>query len=128
MTDTATKPTGGSLLKAVRLEKGIDLSTVSNVTKIGLESLERLENDDYTHLPSEVYVKGFVRAYAQVIGLDADEAIECYMAGIRRRGHNTDNTKAGVTASKPFWLRFVGIIVFFLALIVTSIIVFKSRF
>ena len=122
MIDTTMKLSCGRYLKTARLEKGIDLEAISKETKIGLDKLESIENDDHTRLPSEVYVKGFIRAYAQAIGVDADEAIERYVSRIRIREHSTSNTSAKIESTKPFWLRFMGIMVLLLGLMVMSIL------
>lgn len=111
----------GRYLKTARLEKGIDLETISKETKIGLDKLGSIENDDHTRLPSEVYVKGFIRAYAQAIGVDADEAIDRYVSRIRILGHSTNNTSATIESTKSFWLRFMGIMFLLLGLMVISI-------
>ena len=55
----------GALLRAVRESQGITLRMVSNKTKIGMNYLEGLEADDYTALPAEVYVRGFVTEFAK---------------------------------------------------------------
>ncbi len=128
MINTTIKLSCGRYLKTARLEKGIDLETISKETKIGLDTLGSIENDDYTHLPSEVYVKGFIRAYAQAIGADVDEAIERYVSRIPSRKHGTNNANANIESSKPFWLRFVGVMVLFFGLMVMSILCLESFF
>jgi len=122
MINTTIKLSCGRYLRTARLEKGIDLKTISNATKIGLDKLDSIENDDHTRLPAEVYVKGFIRAYAQAIGVDADEAIERYASRIRIREHSTSNTSANIESAKPFWFRFMGIMFLLLGLMVMSIL------
>jgi len=119
MTNSTIKLSCGRYLKTARLAKGIDLETISKETKIGLDKLESIENDDHPNLPSEVYVKGFIRAYARAVGADADEAIERYVSRIRIREHNTS---ANIESTQSFWLRFMGIMFLFLGLMVISIL------
>ena len=69
----------GGYLKTVRLEKGIKLSTISSQTRISRDTLEALEVGDHARLPAEVFVKGFIRAYARVVGADADVAVKDYL-------------------------------------------------
>ncbi len=118
----------GQYLRTARLEKGIDLKTISNATKIGLDKLDSIENDDHTRLPSEVYVKGFIRAYAQAVGVDADEAIERYVSRTRIREHSTSNTSANFESTKPFWFRFMGVMFLLLGLMVISISYLESSY
>jgi len=128
MTNTKLKLSCGRYLKTARLEKGIDLDTISNETKIGLDKLDSIENDDHTRLPSEVYVKGFIRAYAQAIGVDAEDAIERYVSRIRIREHSTSNTNAIIESTKPFWLRLMGVMFLLLGLMVMSILYLESAY
>jgi len=69
----------GEYLKTVRLEKGIRLSDISGQTRISKDTLEALEDDDHERLPAEVFVKGFIRAYARVVGADGDVAVQRFI-------------------------------------------------
>ena len=64
----------GRYLKSKRLEKGISLKMVSGETRIGLDTLAHIEDEDVEKLPAEVFTKGFLRAYAKAVGADGDEA------------------------------------------------------
>lgn len=68
----------GRYLQAIRLEKKISLEQVSQQTRIGLGNLLLIEQEDHERLPAEVYVKGFLRAYAKSVGADGDEVIRRY--------------------------------------------------
>ncbi|MBU4503892.1 MAG: DUF4115 domain-containing protein, partial [Proteobacteria bacterium] len=68
----------GHYLKSIRLEKGISLEEISNKTKIRVDNLLIIEKEDFDRLPAEVYVKGFLRAYAKTVGADEEEAIRRY--------------------------------------------------
>ena len=69
----------GRYLKAARLAKEIDLKNVSAETKIGINYLLLIEKEDHDRLPAEVFVKGFLRAYAQAIEADGDEVVKRYL-------------------------------------------------
>ncbi len=116
----------GRYLKTARIEKGIDLEAISKETKIGPDKLGCIENDDYTHFPSEVYIKGFIRAYAQAIGADADEAIERYVSRSRIGENGMRNTGANIESTQSFWLRFMGILFLLMGLMAISILVLGS--
>ena len=55
----------GRYLKNIRLEKGLHLDMISKETRIGLHNLALIESEDHKNLPAEVFVKGFLRAYAK---------------------------------------------------------------
>jgi cytoskeletal protein RodZ len=65
----------GAYLKEVREQKGKSLEDLSESTKIAITNLESLERDRYDLLPPRVFVKGFVRSYAQEVGLSPEETI-----------------------------------------------------
>ncbi len=68
----------GSLLKGEREKRGFNLDQLSQVTRLRKHYIEALEDENWDNLPSPVYVKGFIRAYAQGLGFDAKEAISLY--------------------------------------------------
>jgi cytoskeleton protein RodZ len=65
----------GDYLKQKRNEKNYTLEKLSQKTKISVNILKSLEANDYEHLPSAAYIKGFVTSYVKVLGLPLDEAI-----------------------------------------------------
>ncbi len=65
----------GDYLKQKRTEKNYSLEKLSQKTKISINILKSLEANDYDHLPSAAYIKGFVTSYVKVLGLPMDEAI-----------------------------------------------------
>ena len=64
--------TFGEDLKRERELRKIPLREISESTKINLRYLEALERNDFEHLPGGVFARGFVRAYAQYIGIDPE--------------------------------------------------------
>ena len=68
----------GRYLQAIRLEKKISLEKISAQTRIGLANLLLIEQEDIERLPAEVFVKGFLRSFADAIGADGDEAVGRY--------------------------------------------------
>ena len=70
----------GPLLKDARTARAISLDRVAEDTNIGLRYLSALEQDDFTIFPGEPYVVGFMRNYAEYLGLDGDGLIARYRA------------------------------------------------
>ncbi len=79
----------GVYLKSIREEKGKTLDEISESTKVAVANLEFLENDRYDLLPPRVFVKGFIRAYAQELGLDPVEVVNKFDA-FASQGELTD--------------------------------------
>jgi cytoskeletal protein RodZ len=65
----------GAWLQRERLERAVDLGELAHATKIPRRSLERLEAADLAALPARVFVRGFIRAYAQALGIDPQPAL-----------------------------------------------------
>ena len=73
----------GPWLRREREQRGITLQQISSSTKIGTHYLQALEDDRLEVLPGGVIGRGFVRAYANYLGIDEEQAIAGYLA---RRG------------------------------------------
>jgi cytoskeletal protein RodZ len=68
----------GEELKRERELRGISLREVAENTKVNLRYLSALESNEFEHLPGGVFNRGFVRAYAQYIGVDPDAMVDAY--------------------------------------------------
>lgn len=63
-------------LRAARLRLGEDIASVSHALRIRKEHLEAIENGDYAALPGKTYALGFVRSYAEHLGLDSAACVK----------------------------------------------------
>jgi DnaJ-class molecular chaperone len=68
----------GNSLKQIREKLGIDLKAISSETRINIKTLDRIEKEDLEHLPAMVYLKGFLKSYAQALHLDPQKLIDGY--------------------------------------------------
>jgi len=62
----------GRYLEQKRKERGLSLEEVEQATKIRKRYLTGLEREDYTILPDAVYARGFLKTYANYLGLDGE--------------------------------------------------------
>ena len=62
----------GRFLEQRRKEQGLSLEEVEQATKIRKRYLTGLEREDYTILPDAVYARGFLKTYANYLGLDGE--------------------------------------------------------
>ncbi len=60
----------GDDFQRAREAKGLTLEEAAARTRILPQYLKAVEENNYTRLPDEVFVKGFVRSYARILGLD----------------------------------------------------------
>lgn len=69
-----TETVGQKLLQA-RKERGVSLDEVARATRIRVHYLEALEADNLALLPSQAHTRGFIRLYADYLGLDPNELL-----------------------------------------------------
>jgi cytoskeletal protein RodZ len=62
----------GRILEQKRKERGLSFEEVEHATKIRKRYLTGLEREDYTILPDAVYARGFLKTYANYLGLDGE--------------------------------------------------------
>ena len=86
----------GSYLKHERELRGVPLEEISRITKIHIRFLEALEDNRFDELPGEVFIKGYIRSYANIIGSDVDEMLNSYEESIGNKliekGPNSKST------------------------------------
>jgi cytoskeleton protein RodZ len=68
----------GENLRREREMRRVSLEEISETTKISVRFLDALENEEFAKLPGGIFVRSFIRAYANYLGLDADSVIAEY--------------------------------------------------
>jgi len=71
----------GEMLKELREERGMSLREVSLAINVDYKKLEKMEQGDFKNLDVPIYVKGYLRRYADILGIDSSELIELYERG-----------------------------------------------
>jgi len=80
----------GESLRKIREYLSLGLDVVAMETKIGKDNLRSIEEEDIHAFPAPVYLKGFLGAYAKILGLDPYKVVEEYLQGITRKGYQGD--------------------------------------
>ena len=88
----------GERLLAARERKGVDLYRAERDTKIRARYLGALERGEYRELPGSVYTKGFLRNYAQYLGLDPDEIL---LQWRREKGEGKVDSSPSIVLPRP---------------------------
>src|SRR5919201_3946006 len=89
----------GEVLKRTRSRHRIDISKVEQETKIRTKYLRALESEEWEVLPGPAYAKGFLRTYAQFLGLDGDALVDEY----RRSVESSLGPDAPFRSPSPCW-------------------------
>ncbi len=68
----------GNSLREARLRQHLDFPELEHTTKIRAKYLRALEEEHFEQLPSHTYIKGFLRSYADSLGLDGQLYLDEY--------------------------------------------------
>lgn len=68
----------GSSLRDARTRRGLELSQIERDTRIRPRYLQALEDERFDLLPGEAYAKGFLRTYADFLGLEGERFVDAY--------------------------------------------------
>jgi cytoskeletal protein RodZ len=68
----------GTSLREARLRQSLDFPEIEQATKIRSKYLRALEDEQFDLLPAQTYVKGFLRSYAEYLGLDGQLYVDEY--------------------------------------------------
>lgn len=117
------------LLIKKREEKGLTISQVSYETNISQKYIEALENEDFSVFPAEAYLLGFLRNYADFLGLDYDTVHSEYKNCLLREEPTPLSELMGVRKKFVFkpWMVYVPVILLVLVFGIPSLVGAISR-
>jgi cytoskeleton protein RodZ len=78
----------GRILQEAREAQGHTLEEVEKVTRIRAKFLEALEADNFAALPSATHARGFLRNYAQFLGLEPEQILALYAEGPSKKSRS----------------------------------------
>jgi cytoskeleton protein RodZ len=113
----------GSYLKHERELRGVPLEEISGATKIHIRFLQALEDNQFDELPGEVFIKGYIRSYADTIGSDVEEMLNIYEESVGNK--NIENISDSVSPSNTSAKNFLG---FALIGLIILALIFGVRF
>lgn len=71
----AVEPGIGEMLASARQAKGMTTVEIADKLKLTSRQIEALEAEEFDKLPAAVFVRGFIRNYARLVGLDAEQLL-----------------------------------------------------
>lgn len=121
----------GDTLRETRHNKKISIEDASRATRIKIDILERLEANEFDHLAAPAYAKGFLKIYAEYLGLDSQPLVDAYLSsqgGLRRQGLQFEKEKA-IRTRKPreLQLSFGSIVLLVVGLTIAGFLVVLGR-
>lgn len=76
--NTSTDSLPGAILREARRSRGLSLQYIANELRLTVQIIEAMEGDDYQRLPANIFVQGYIRNYAHLIGLDPAPLLKQY--------------------------------------------------
>jgi len=76
--NTEASETVGEILRNKREEIGLSLDEITEKLNLDSNLIELLENNDFEKFKVETYLKGYLRAYSKLLGIDGDRIIKLY--------------------------------------------------
>lgn len=125
MESSSEQASFGRYLQAIRVEKRISLDQVAEETRIAVRSLEAIDREDPQGSPPEVFLKGFLRAYAKAVGADGDEAVRRYDAHRMMTREMEDVGRQPEGARSGMRWKLAAALALLLILVVGSIVVWQ---
>lgn len=115
----------GDILRRTRLHYGQSLDDIERALRIRESQIDAIEKGDVEKLPGRVYAIGFVRTYAEYLGLDGDKIVHLfkaqYMDTNMARHQLSFPVPASETRTPPIWLILVSIAVAIMILVAWGI-------
>lgn len=88
----------GENLRREREMRGVSLQEISDTTKVSVRFLEALEGDQFGKLPGGIFIRSFIRAYANYLGLDEEQVLAEYQIVAPPKA-DEDFSRLGVTGN-----------------------------
>ncbi|MDX9956880.1 MAG: helix-turn-helix domain-containing protein [Clostridia bacterium] len=92
----------GEQLRATREARGLSLDQVADDTNIAKRYLSAMEEENFSIFPGDPYIVGFLRNYAEYLGLDASGLLQAFR-GIRIQEQPVPIDKLLPSRKLPFW-------------------------
>lgn len=116
--------TPGGQLAQVREQKGLSIQAVASQLRITRSKLLALESDSYDQFPSETFVKGYLRAYSRLLGLDEEQQISRYVDYQRANAEVSQLMQAEELADVPLPVKWKFLPLAALLLVLVGLFVF----
>ena len=122
----------GSYLKSERELRGVTLDELHSKTMIPVRFLQALENNQFDELPGQVFIRGYIRSIAKVIGAQEYEVLSTYM-DIKKTAPSIDTNNPSTLDQKhstldPKFIFVLSLIILFLSGIAWGINILIHKF
>lgn len=127
-------PTLGQYLRSEREKRQLTIAELHEKTGINLSSLNALEHDLRHELPADVFVRGFIKLYAQALSLDPQKALALFQGRVDTGAKNPDAftgrdllSSESLAESPPFTRKKLLLCLLLILLGILAYIVFRYK-
>ncbi len=119
----------GNSLREARVRQGVDFPELEQATKIRGKYLRALEDENFEQLPGQTYVKGFLRTYADYLGLDGQLYVDEYNSRYVTGEEEPVKVRGGSSSLGPHRLQSSAVLIALTAIgIATALVIAAWRF
>lgn len=122
-----TPQTPGPILRRCREFHAITLEDAAQATKIGKNYLRALEEDRYQDFASPAYLKGFLKIYAQHLGLNPDDLLQLLESDVQPEEAAPQHQELATDLNRPFWQRLALPALLFAVIVVLALMLRPSE-
>jgi cytoskeletal protein RodZ len=94
----------GTHLRNLRTKKGMSLEEISTKTMVQQRFLDAIEKGQFEQLPEPLYIRGFIRRFAEALGIDGIPISESFPLGSAQPGSANSKFAAGTAPLRPWHL------------------------
>lgn len=110
----AAESSPGETLREHREQRGLSLQQVADELHLTMHFIRALEADAYEKLPGDVFARGYLRAYANLLGLDSEKMMHAFKSYVSTKDALQQNARSKRTAKRRKdknlpWIVFSGI-------------------
>jgi cytoskeletal protein RodZ len=97
----------GEILKQARTKKKVNCSQAAAATRMKIQHIEAMERDDFSRMAAPMYAKGFLKIYAEYLGLNPIPLLREYteLHAPKERPPLTDEKSAPAEKESVPWIR-----------------------
>lgn len=77
----------GEVLREARRSRDLSMEYIARQLRLAVNQIDALENDDYKTLPASIFVQGYIRSYASLLGLDSQPLVRRYVDSVGEQEH-----------------------------------------
>ena len=113
----------GQALREAREAQGLSLEDVAKAMKLSNSTIRRLESEDWEGMQAPVYVRGYIRSYAHLVGLDEHSLLSLYNVVDVRTEPRIELTavEGGYKGFRTFWV-FASVALAVVAVVVVGLL------